>query len=60
MMSTSSQGVMRPLAEIPKKEGFVLIGVRSDFSEARLRVYVDEDGRLRVPEFEQLIGWRYP
>lgn len=60
MMSTSSQGVMRPLAEIPNKEGFVLVGVRSDFSEARLTVYVDADGSHKVPEFGMLIGWRYP
>lgn len=60
MMSTPTSAVLRSLADIPNKEGFVLIGVRRDHSEAKLTVYVGMDGKHRVPEFENLIGWRYP
>ena len=60
MMSTPRDAVLRTLADIPNKEGFKLIGVRADFSEALLTVYVDEDGTHKVPQFDKLIGWRYP
>lgn len=60
MMNAPTSAVLRELADIPNKEGFVLIGVRKDFSEAPLTVYVGPDGRHKVPEFDKLIGWRYP
>lgn len=50
--------VIRPLASIPNKEGFVLIGVRRDGSEAELTVYVDEHGNHMVPGYKDLIGWK--
>lgn len=60
MMNAPTSAVLRSLADIPNKEGFVLIGVRKDYSEARLTVYLAMDGKHRVPEFENLIGWRHP
>lgn len=60
MMSTPTSAVLRELVDIPNKEGFVLIGVRKDYSEARLTVYLAMDGTHKVPEFDKLIGWRYP
>lgn len=50
---------LRPLASIPKKDGFILIGVRRDGSEAQLVVFVDpDDGQHKVPGYADLIGWR--
>lgn len=49
---------IRPLASIPNKEGFVLIGVHKNGSEAQLTVYVDTDGFYRVPGYADLVGWR--
>ena len=60
MMSTPTSVVLRALDDIPNKEGFVLIGVRRDHSEAELTVYLAMDGTHKVPEFDKLIGWRYP
>lgn len=60
MMNAPTSAVLRSLADIPNKEGFVLIGVRKDFSEAELTVYLAMDGTHKVPEFDKLIGWRYP
>lgn len=51
---------VRPLASIPNKEGFVLVGVRKDGSEAQLTVYVDASGQHTVPGYESLVGWRMP
>lgn len=50
---------LRPLASIPNKEGFVIIGIRKDGSEAKLTVYVDDaDGQYKVPGYSDLAGWR--
>lgn len=51
---------VRPLASIPNKEGFVIIGVRADGSEARLTVFVDEHGLHTVPGYKTLVGWKLP
>ena len=52
---------LRPLASIPNKDGFQLIGVRADESEATLTVYVDPvDGLHKVPGYSELIGWKLP
>lgn len=59
-MTTTAQPKLRPLASIPQKEGFVIIGVRKDGAEARLTVYVDKDGFHKVPGYKQLVGWRMP
>lgn len=51
---------LRPLASIPNKEGFTLIGVRRDGAEAELTVYVDEvDGLYKVPGYADLVGWKW-
>lgn len=49
---------IRPLASIPNKEGFELIGVDRQGKEALLVVYVDVDGFHKVPGYENLIGWK--
>ena len=49
---------IRPLASIPNKEGYELVGVRKDGSEARLTVFIDKDGHYKVPGYSELIGWR--
>lgn len=49
---------IRPLASIPNKEGFQLLGVRKDGSEAVLVVFVDKDGFHKVPGYSELVGWR--
>jgi hypothetical protein len=49
---------IRPLASIPNKEGMVIIGVRADGSEARLQVYVDDNGYHQVPGYAELVGWK--
>lgn len=51
---------LRPLDEIPGKEGFVIIGVRADHSEAPITVAVDASGKAKIPGASDLIGWRYP
>lgn len=61
-MSThrSNNGKLQPLASIPNKDGYCLIGVRKDGTEAVLEVYVDEeDGFHKVPGYKELIGWKY-
>jgi hypothetical protein len=51
---------LRPLASIPNKEGFQLIGVRKDGSEAVLSVFVDKaDGLHKVEGYSQLVGWKF-
>jgi len=59
-MTTTNQTKLRPLASIPNKAGFLIIGVRKDGAEARLVVYLDDDGFHKVPGYEQLAGWRLP
>lgn len=59
-MKNQRQDAIRPLASIPNKAGFLIIGVRKDGAEARLTVYVDKDGFHKVPGYEQLAGWRMP
>lgn len=59
-MTTTVQTKLRPLASIPNKSGFLIIGVRRDGAEAQLTVYVDKDGFHKVPGYEQLAGWRMP
>lgn len=49
---------IRPLASIPNKDGYVLIGVRRDGSEAQLTVFMDTDGFHKVPGYADLVGWR--
>lgn len=49
---------VRPLSSIPNKEGFVLIGVRKNGTEAQLTVYVDEGGNYVVPGYADLVGWK--
>lgn len=51
---------IRPLAAIPHKEGFVLIGVHRNGSEAELTVFMDESGNYVVPGYADLRGWKYP
>lgn len=51
---------IRPLASIPNKEGFQLIGVHKNGSEALLTVYVDDSGFHKVPGYADLVGWRLP
>ena len=53
-----SNAKIRPLASIPNKEGFQLLGVRADGSSAVLVVFVDKDGFHKVPGYESLVGWR--
>lgn len=57
-MKTAKQSALRPLASIPNKEGFVIVGVRRDGAEAQLTVYLDADGFYRVPGYADLAGWR--
>lgn len=59
-MKTAKQTTLRPLASIPNKAGFLIIGVRKDGAEAELVVYLDADGFHKVPGYDQLIGWRLP
>lgn len=59
-MTTTAQSKLRPLASIPNKAGFLIIGVRRDGAEAELVVYLDDDGFHKVPGYDQLIGWRLP
>lgn len=59
-MTTAAQTKLRPLASIPQKAGFLIIGVRKDGAEAPLTVYIDKDGFHKVPGYEQLVGWRMP
>lgn len=59
-MTTTAQTKLRPLASIPQKAGFLIIGVRRDGAEAELVVYLDDDGFHKVPGYDQLIGWRLP
>lgn len=59
-MTTLRQTTLRPLAGIPNKEGFVIVGVRRDGSEAQLVVYIDAAGLHTVPGYVDLIGWRMP
>ena len=59
-MKTAKQTTLQPLASIPNKAGFLIIGVRKDGAEAELTVYVDKDGFHKVPGYEQLVGWRLP
>lgn len=49
---------IRPLASIPNKDGFQLIGVHRNGSEAVLTVFVDDSGFYRVPGYADLVGWR--
>jgi len=49
---------VRPLASIPQKEGFQLIGVHKNGSEALLTVFVDKDGFHKVPGYHDLAGWK--
>lgn len=51
---------IRPLASIPNKEGFQLLGVHKNGSEALLVVFVDKDGFHKVPGYSELVGWRLP
>lgn len=50
---------IRPLASIPNKEGFQLVGVRKDGTEALLSVFVDKDGHYTLPGYSELAGWRH-
>lgn len=59
-MTTTAQTKLRPLASIPNKAGFLIIGVRKDGAEAELVVYLDADGFHTVPGYDQLAGWRMP
>lgn len=59
-MTTTNQSKLRPLASIPNKAGFLIIGVRKDGAEAELTVYVDKDGFHKVPGYDQLVGWQMP
>lgn len=59
-MSQVAMQKLRPLASIPQKAGFLIIGVRKDGAEAELTVYVDKDGFHKVPGYDQLAGWRLP
>lgn len=47
-----------PLASIPNKEGFVLIAVHRDGTEARVAVYLNKDGVYVLPDWYNLVGWR--
>lgn len=49
---------IRPLASIPNKEGFQLVGVHKNGSEALLTVFVDKDGFHKVPGYHDLVGWK--
>jgi hypothetical protein len=52
---------LRPLASIPNKDGFQIIGVHKNGSEALLTVYVDQaDGQHKVPGYADLVGWKLP
>jgi len=51
---------VRPLASIPNKDGFVLIGVHKNGTEAQLTVYVDANGFHKVPGYSDLVGWKLP
>lgn len=52
---------IRPLASIPNKEGFQLVGVHKNGSEALLTVFVDpDDGLHKVLDYPNLIGWKLP
>ena len=55
---TTPRPVIRPLASIPNKEGFELVGIRADGSEAQLTVFVDAAGNYQVPGYAELVGWR--
>ncbi len=59
-MKQPTKDRIRPLASIPNKEGFQLLGVRKDGSQARLTVFVDESGFYRVLRYTELVGWRMP
>ena len=54
-----ANATIRPLASIPNKEGFTLVGVRKDGTEALLSVYMDEGGNFTVPGYADLVGWRW-
>lgn len=52
---------LRPLASIPNKDGFTIIGVRRDGAEAKLTVYFDQKAGIhRVPGYDDLVGWKLP
>lgn len=51
---------IRPLASIPHKEGFQIVGVRASGAEAILTVFVDASGNYTVPGYALLVGWRLP
>lgn len=51
---------IRPLASIPMKEGFVIVGVRPDGTEAELVVFLDHENNYRVPGYHDLVGWKLP
>lgn len=51
---------IRPLASIPQKEGFVLVGIHKNGSEAELTVFMDDSGFYTVPGYSELTGWKLP
>ena len=50
---------IRPLASIPNKEGYLLIGVHKNGTEARLTVVLDANGFHTVPGYSELAGWKH-
>ena len=60
MKTTPNQIKLRPLASIPNKAGFLIIGVDHKGREAELTVYLDADGFHKVLGYELLAGWRMP
>ena len=59
-MSNYRKDEVRPLASIPNKDGFQVIGVHKNGGEALLTVFVDTDGFHKVPGYADLAGWKLP
>lgn len=58
---SAARAALRPLASIPNKDGFTIIGVRRDGAEATLTVYFDQKAGIhKVPGYSDLVGWRMP
>jgi len=51
---------IRPLASIPNKDGFQIVGVHRNGSEALLTVYMNDAGFYVVPGYADLVGWKFP
>lgn len=55
-----ARDALRPLASIPNKEGFVIIGVDRQGREALLTVSMNAGGHYTVPGYSELAGWKLP